>query len=269
MTTTLNGPSDPPASMETHRRPESPGFLSAYPGYESTAMLDRLRAIEYSYLDVGEHVYLDYTGAGLPAQAQLDAHAERIRGGCWGNPHSQSPTSAAATELIERARSAVLAHFNASSEEYAAVFTPNASGACRLVGEAYPFNPRTRLVLTYDNHNSVNGIREFARGRGARHPLRAVRLARPPGGRWRHAPGPDPAQAGPARRGLASGARRCGPLGRSGLARRAAAVAGPGAVREAERMVDSPADGAWSADAGCSPTRRRAISAECSIPCTG
>ncbi|MCL2396192.1 MAG: aminotransferase class V-fold PLP-dependent enzyme, partial [Acidimicrobiaceae bacterium] len=149
------------------RRPEPPGFLSAYPGYKSTRMLDRLRSTEYSYLDTGGHLYLDYGGAGLPAQAQLGAHAERIGGGCWGNPHSQNPTSTAATELIERTRSAVLAHFNAQPEEYAAIFTPNASGACRLVGEAYPFSARTRLVLTYDNHNSVNGIREFARARGA------------------------------------------------------------------------------------------------------
>ena len=52
-------------------------------------------------------------------------------------------------------------------EEYAAIFTPNATGACRLIGEAYPFGPRTRLVLTQDNHNSVNGIREFAASRGA------------------------------------------------------------------------------------------------------
>jgi selenocysteine lyase/cysteine desulfurase len=141
--------------------------LSAYPGYGSTLLLDRLRATEYSYLDSGGHIYLDYAGAGLPAQAQLGAHAERIGGGCWGNPHSQNPTSAAATELIERTRSAVLAYFNANPAEYAAIFTPNASGACRLVGEAYPFSARTRLVLTYDNHNSVNGIREFARGRGA------------------------------------------------------------------------------------------------------
>ena len=36
-----------------------------------------------------------------------------------------------------------------------------------LSGETYPFGPRTRLVLTQDNHNSVNGIREFARSRGA------------------------------------------------------------------------------------------------------
>jgi selenocysteine lyase/cysteine desulfurase len=167
MPTTLNERSGLPVSVETGDRPGPPGFLSAYPTYESTLLLDHVRATEYSYLDTGRHIYLDYGGAGLPAQAQLAAHAERIRSGCWGNPHSQSPTSAASTELIERTRSAVLAHFNAPPKEYAAIFTPNASGACRLVGEAYPFSARTRLVLTYDNHNSVNGIREFARARGA------------------------------------------------------------------------------------------------------
>jgi selenocysteine lyase/cysteine desulfurase len=146
---------------------ELAGFLSDYPGYRDTFLLDRLRESEYSFLDEGGHVYLDYAGAGLPAHAQLSEHAERIRSRCFGNPHSQNPTSAASTELVERVRLAVLAHFNAPPEEYAAIFTPNASGACRLVGESYPFGPRTRLVLTSDNHNSVNGIREFARSRGA------------------------------------------------------------------------------------------------------
>jgi len=167
MTTILYERSGVPGSVESDGRPLPPGFLSAYPGYRSTMLLDRLRATEYSYLDASGHVYLDYTGAGLPAQAQLSAHAERIRGGCFGNPHSESPASAASTELVERARLAVLAHFNAPPEEYTVIFTPNATGACRLVGEAYPFGPRTRLILTCDNHNSVNGIREFARSRGA------------------------------------------------------------------------------------------------------
>jgi hypothetical protein len=163
MTRALQEPSGLPGSIEKDRWSEPPGFLSAYPGYWSTALLDRLRVTEYA----GGHVYLDYTGAGLPAQVQLAAHAERIRVRCFGNPHSENPTSAASTELIERARLAILAQFNATPEEYAAIFTPNAPGACRLVGEAYPFGPRTRLVLTYDNHSSVNGIREFARARGA------------------------------------------------------------------------------------------------------
>ena len=167
MTTTLPERSGPRDSAEEDRPPEPPGSLSAYPAYRGTAELDRLRATEYSYLDASGHVYLDYGGAGLPAQAQVTAHAERIGGRCFGNPHSQNPASAASTDLIERARIAVLAHFNAPPEEYAAIFTPNATGACRLIGEAYPFGPRSRLVLTWDNHNSVNGIREFARSHGA------------------------------------------------------------------------------------------------------
>ena len=51
--------------------------------------------------------------------------------------------------------------------EYRVVFTPNATGALKLVGEAYPFDAGSRFLLTSDNHNSVNGIREFARAAGA------------------------------------------------------------------------------------------------------
>jgi hypothetical protein len=67
-------------------------------------MTGRRHSTDYPYLDAAGHVYLDYTGAGLPALAQLAAHAGRIRGRCFGNPHSESPASAASTELIERAR---------------------------------------------------------------------------------------------------------------------------------------------------------------------
>jgi selenocysteine lyase/cysteine desulfurase len=150
-------------------------FVTTYPDYADTGRVDELRATEYGYLDAGGHTYLDYTGSGLAADAQLRAHTERLRGGCFGNPHSDNPTSLASTELIEQAREAVLRYFNAAREEYAVIFTPNATGACRLVGEAYPFGPTSRLVLTADNHNSVNGLREFAHGRHAR--VRYARLS--------------------------------------------------------------------------------------------
>ncbi|WP_279385174.1 aminotransferase class V-fold PLP-dependent enzyme [Methanosarcina barkeri] len=47
------------------------------------------------------------------------------------------------------------------------MFTPNATGALRLVGEAYPFEKGDRYLLTVDNHNSVNGIRVFAESKGS------------------------------------------------------------------------------------------------------
>jgi len=62
----------------------------------------------------------------------------------------------AATELVEHAREYVLKFFNADPEEYLCIFTPNASGALKLVGESYPF-PSGHYLLTFDNHNSVNG----------------------------------------------------------------------------------------------------------------
>ena len=143
-------------------------FNAAYPEYADTSAIDELRDREYSYLDERGHVYLDYTGAGLAARSQLTAHTARIGSGCFGNPHSENPTSSASTLLVEQAREAVLRHFNTTADDYAVIFTPNATGACRLVGESYPFRVGRRLVLTADNHNSVNGIREFARARGAR-----------------------------------------------------------------------------------------------------
>jgi selenocysteine lyase/cysteine desulfurase len=143
-------------------------FHATYPGYAATVRLDELRASQYSYLDEGGHVYLDYTGAGLPSRAQLLAHSSRLGAGCYGNPHSDNPTSSASTRLVELARQTVLRYFGATAEEYAVIFTPNATGACRLVAEAYPWGRRTRFVLTADNHNSVNGIREYARAGGAR-----------------------------------------------------------------------------------------------------
>ena len=130
-------------------------------------LLNELRRTEYARLDRGGHVYLDYTGGGLYAESQLRDHMRLLRDGVFGNPHSINPTSSTSTALVEQARAYVLDFFNASCDEYVAVFTPNATGALRLVGEAYPFHPGDRFLLTFDNHNSVNGIREFARARGA------------------------------------------------------------------------------------------------------
>ncbi|HEY7293760.1 MAG TPA: aminotransferase class V-fold PLP-dependent enzyme, partial [Dehalococcoidia bacterium] len=134
----------------------------------ATQPLDELRAAEYARLDEQGEVYLDYTGAGLYADRQVHEHLEILNREVLGNPHSDNPTSRRSTDLVEQARAAVLEFFNAAPDEYTVVFTANASAALKLVGEAYPFSSGDRLLLTADNHNSVNGLREFARARGAR-----------------------------------------------------------------------------------------------------
>jgi selenocysteine lyase/cysteine desulfurase len=60
------------------------GFQAAYPQYEATAVLDELLAL--------------------------------LMANVYGNPHSASPSSLAATHLVEHARRYVLEFFNASPD---------------------------------------------------------------------------------------------------------------------------------------------------------
>ena len=142
-------------------------FINRYPEYETTKVLDELRAKEYPRLDLEDHVYLDYTGGGLYSELQLEQHMEFLKKCVMGNPHSSNPISAFTTDMVELCRQRVLRFFNASPDEYVPIFTANASHALKLVGEAYPFGEGDQFLLCYDNHNSVNGIREFDRVRGA------------------------------------------------------------------------------------------------------
>ena len=142
-------------------------FSRRYPEFDPDGALAELRRLEYARLDEGDQIYLDYTGGGLYAASQIEAHAELMRAQVLGNPHSNSPASLASTGLVERARSVVREFFNAPPDDYLCVFTANASAALRLVGESYRFAPGSTFALTADNHNSVNGIREFARRKGA------------------------------------------------------------------------------------------------------
>ncbi len=120
---------------------------------------NELRLKEFSRLDAENQVYLDFTGGNLYADSQLKKHFDMLHSGVFGNPHSTNPSSQKATHLIEETRQAVIDFFNAN--DYYCVFTQNASGALKIVGESYPFNEKSQLVMLADNHNSVNGIREF------------------------------------------------------------------------------------------------------------
>ncbi len=158
----------PKITQPPHMEEALTAFQQNYPTYASTTALDALRAREYARLDQQRHIYLDYTGGGLYAESQLRDHMTLLTSHVFGNPHSTNPASQAMTDLVEHTRRYVLEYFNADPAEYEVIFTPNASGALKLVGEAYPFGPGGQYLLTFDNHNSVNGIREFARAKGAR-----------------------------------------------------------------------------------------------------
>jgi selenocysteine lyase/cysteine desulfurase len=142
-------------------------FGSRFPEFDPDGSFAELRRTEYWRLDATGHVYLDYTGGGLHAESQIDAHADRLRHLVLGNPHSNNPSSLASTALVQQTRQEVCRFFDAPTDDYLCIFTANASAALHLVGEAYRFEPGGTFALTFDNHNSVNGIREFARRKGA------------------------------------------------------------------------------------------------------
>ena len=146
--------------------PRIDAFLSCYPQYVQTQTLDQLRQSDYGRLDQSNQVYVDYTGAALYAESQVTKHFDLLRNNVFGNPHSANPSSIAMTDLVERTRRTTLDYFNAN-DNYHLIFTLNASGALKLIGESFPFTQGSRFLATFDNHNSVNGIREFARNRGA------------------------------------------------------------------------------------------------------
>ena len=133
-----------------------------------------LRQSEFRRLDAGGHVYLDHTGSALYPDCLVQRHAAMLRSQVLGNPHSRNPSARASTELVERARARILEFFRADPQEYEAIFTANASQGFKLVGEAYPFAPGGSFRLAADNHNSVNGVREFAAAHGAE--VRYLRL---------------------------------------------------------------------------------------------
>jgi len=128
------------------------------------SFFQELRRKEFSRLDDHGHTYLDYTGGNLYGSSQLASHFRLLNEEVLGNPHSTNPTSQKATHLVEESRACVLAFFNA--EDYLCVFTQNATGALKIVGESYPFREGSRFVLLSDNHNSVNGIREYCNRKG-------------------------------------------------------------------------------------------------------
>lgn len=142
-------------------------FVTEHPSYKETNRLDELRTQEFCRINDNKHVYLDFVGSNLYPKSLLEQHYQFLNKNVYGNPHSENPTSCLATECNEQARAFVKEYFNDLNDEYSVVFTLNASGALKLVGESYKFQNDGCYLLTVDNHNSVNGIREFARAKGS------------------------------------------------------------------------------------------------------
>lgn len=61
----------------------------------------------------------------------------------------------------------VLAHFSADPREWTVVFTSGTTASLKMVGEQFPWSPQSTFVYARESHNSVLGVREYARAAGA------------------------------------------------------------------------------------------------------
>lgn len=122
-----------------------------------------LRRTHFSRLDEEKHIYLDYAGSALYPSTLLEHHFQQLQRSVLGHPHSSGPTSQLSSRLVELTRQKILSFFNADPMKYDVIFTANVTAAVKLVAESFPFSKSSQLLLLADNHNSVNGIREYAR----------------------------------------------------------------------------------------------------------
>ncbi|KAF8521933.1 molybdenum cofactor sulfurase [Hysterangium stoloniferum] len=135
-------------------------FILIYPKYQAFE-LDSLRQTEYTRLET--LVYLDYTGATLYPQSLVKHSFDYMLSNVLGNPHSSNPPSYLASRNTSDARKALLGFLGADPDVYCVVWTTNASSAMRIIGEGYNWRPGAILFLGQDSHNSLNGLRHFAR----------------------------------------------------------------------------------------------------------
>ncbi|KAH9920973.1 pyridoxal phosphate-dependent transferase [Fomitopsis serialis] len=105
---------------------------SAFPEYQLTWILDALRRSDFSRLDRSGETYVDYMGGSLYPESLIRSKL----------------SSACANE----AREAVLSFFRAPPG-YTVVFTANATGALKLVGESFPFSEPVATCLAILHRN--------------------------------------------------------------------------------------------------------------------
>lgn len=142
-------------------------FLREFPEYRLTWILDTLRRTDFTRLETSGETFVDYMGGALYPESLIRVHTDFLHRSVLGNTHSVSNSSKLSLKCADEARAAVLSFFQAPPE-YTVVFTTNATGALKLVGESFPFSGGSTYVLSADSHNSVHGIREFATVRGSR-----------------------------------------------------------------------------------------------------
>ncbi|KAJ2842499.1 hypothetical protein IWW36_005885, partial [Coemansia brasiliensis] len=163
-------PPSPPASSY------SPLHLSSC---DYNGRLDEIRRTEYPQLFDSKElktdqdpelqtVFLDHAGSTLCAASHIRAFSSDLLTQIPANPHSRHAQSQWTQRKIDHARDRLLEFLGTSAEQYAVVFTANATAAIRLAAELTPISKQGVFCYTRESHTSVVGVRNLVTQQDAR-----------------------------------------------------------------------------------------------------
>eukprot|EP00276_Gloeochaete_wittrockiana_P003948 CAMPEP_0184651328 /NCGR_PEP_ID=MMETSP0308-20130426/8915_1 /TAXON_ID=38269 /ORGANISM="Gloeochaete witrockiana, Strain SAG 46.84" /LENGTH=539 /DNA_ID=CAMNT_0027085457 /DNA_START=215 /DNA_END=1834 /DNA_ORIENTATION=+ len=135
--------------------------------YGNPSSLYSLRHSDFYRLKKTGSVYLDFGGAGLYAESDLKQAMQDLSKNVYGNPHSQSSSGRCSEDRLEWMRIRTTEFFHTTLRDYYVIFTAGATAGLKIIGESFPWSSESQFIYTFENHNSVLGIRELALAQGA------------------------------------------------------------------------------------------------------
>ncbi|KAJ7022032.1 molybdenum cofactor sulfurase [Mycena alexandri] len=124
------------------------------------------------YPSLASTTYLDYAASAPAPLSTLRTFSEKVATTLYSNPHSRSSSSVATSLEIERCRGRVLEDLFGledarSRSQWDVIFTAGATASMKLVGEAFPWQNRSKYCYLKQSHTSLVGVRGCALARGA------------------------------------------------------------------------------------------------------
>ncbi|BBN15813.1 molybdenum cofactor sulfurtransferase [Marchantia polymorpha subsp. ruderalis] len=143
-------------------------FLGEYEEYFDHLSVDLIRKEQYPKLESQRLVYLDYAKCGLYSAFQVEEHTRLLmeEGPCLGT--AEADAFPHLSNHVGDAHDSILQLFNTDRATYSIVFTTGLASAFAMVGEAYPFQKNTPLLLCQDNHEAVKRLMAPALEKGAK-----------------------------------------------------------------------------------------------------
>ncbi|XP_057529131.1 uncharacterized protein LOC130807807 [Amaranthus tricolor] len=149
-------------------------FLTMYPKYQSSEMIDQLRLDEYGHLTgPAAKVFLDYCGFGLFSHLQTlyywDTSSFSLSE-MTANLSNHVLYGAAEKGTVEHdIKTRIIDYLNIPENEYGIVFTVSRGSAFKLLAEAYPFHTNKKLLSMFDHESqSMNWMAQAAKEKGAK-----------------------------------------------------------------------------------------------------